>query len=45
MEKNYFIIVVNVENLKTLKNHTFSKKTFVLSIPCSKCDNKDEKNI
>ena len=26
----------NIENLETLKYHTFSKKTLVLSIICSK---------
>ena len=32
-----------MKNLKTLKYHTFPKKTLVLSIICSKCDSNDEK--
>ena len=34
--------MVIIENLKTLKYHTFSKKTLVFSIICSKCENEDE---
>ena len=32
-----------MENIKTLKYHTFSRKKLVLSIICSKCRNEDEK--
>ena len=35
--------MVSIENLKTLKYHTVSKKTFVLFIICSKCEKEDEK--
>ena len=35
--------MVSIENLKSLKYHTFSKKTLVLSIICSKSKNEDEK--
>ena len=35
--------MVSIENLKSLKCHTFSKKTLVLSIICSKSKNEDEK--
>ena len=37
------LFVEKLENLKNVKYHTFSKKTFVLSINCSKCKNEDEK--
>ena len=37
--------MVTIENPKTLKYHTFSKKTSVLSIICSKCGNEDEKYL
>ena len=37
--------MVTIENAKTLKYHTFSKKTLVLSIICSKCGNEDEKYL
>ena len=36
-------ILKTIENLKTLKYHTFSKKTLVVSIISSKCENKDAK--
>ena len=39
------LFVVTIENPKTLKYHTFSKKTSVLSIICSKCGNEDEKYL
>ena len=35
--------MASIENLKILKYHTFSKKTLVFSIICSKCENEDEK--
>ena len=37
------LFVASIENLKILKYHTFSKKTLVFSIICSKCENEDEK--
>ena len=38
------LLVVTIEKFKTLKYQTFPKKnTLVLSIICSKCENKDEK--
>ena len=37
------VICGNYKNLKTLKYRTFSKKTLVLSIICSKCENDNEK--
>ena len=37
--------MVNTENLKNLKYHTFLEKALVLSFICSKCDNEDEKII
>ena len=33
------LFTLSTENLKTLKRHTFSKKTLVPSIICSKCGN------
>ena len=42
-KKSIALFVVNMKNLKTLKYHTFSKKTLVLSIIVSKCGSKDEK--
>ena len=44
--KKIVLFVVNIENLKnfiTLKYHTFSEKTLIFSIICSKCENEDEK--
>ena len=35
--------MARIENLTILKYHTFSKKTLVLSITCSKGKNEDEK--
>ena len=35
--------VVSIENLKILKNYTYSRKTLTLAIICSKCRNLDEK--
>ena len=37
--------MVNTENLKNLKYHTFLEKTLVLSFICSKCNNEDQKII
>ena len=37
------LFVASIENLKILKYHTFSKKTLVFSIICSKCENENEK--
>ena len=39
------LFVVSIENSKTLKHHTFLKKTLtlVLSIICSNCQSKDKK--
>ena len=44
-KKFIVFFVVSIENLKTLKYHTFSKKTLVVSIICCKCGNEEEKNI
>ena len=42
-QKKYIVLfVVRIENLKIPKYHTFSKKTLVLSIICSKCGSKDK---
>ena len=35
------IFLVSIKNLKTLKYHTFSKKTLVFSFISSKPDNED----
>ena len=44
--KNYIAsFVVGIENLKILKYYTFSKKTSILSIICSKCKNEDKKYL
>ena len=48
MKKMFF--VVSRENLKALKDHTFSKKNIrsiiaVRSIICSKCENRVEKRF
>ena len=45
MKKTIVVFVVSIENLKTLKYHTFSKKTLVISIICSKCGSEDEKTL
>ena len=37
------LFVVDIESLKALGYHALSKKTLVLSITCSKCENGDEK--
>ena len=37
--------MVSIENLEIRKYHTYSKKTLVLSIICSKCKHEDEKII
>ena len=43
MKRIYWVICeVSIENLKTLKYHTYLKKT-VLSITCSQCETEDEK--
>ena len=41
MEKSIALFVVIIENLKTLKYHTF-EKTLVLSIICNKYGNEDQ---
>ena len=41
-KKCIVLFVVSTENLKTLKYHTFSEKTSILSIICSRCENEDE---
>ena len=43
MKKSIVLFVVNIKNIKTLKYHTFYKKTLVFSNICSKCSRKDEK--
>ena len=43
MKKSMVLFVVSIENLKTLKYHTFSKKKSVLLVTCSKCEKTDEK--
>ena len=43
MKNIYCIIVVSIENSKTIKYHTFLKKTLVIYIICNKCGNEDEK--
>ena len=35
--------MVDIEQLKTIKHHTFLKKKLVISIICSKYGSKDEK--
>ena len=35
----------SIENLKTLKYHTFLKKTLFFFIICSKCENEDKKYL
>ena len=45
MKKTIVVFVVSIENLKTLKYHTFSKKTLVISIICSKCGSEDQKTL
>ena len=35
--------MASIENLKNLKYHAFSKKTLVIFIICSKCENEDKK--
>ena len=37
------LFAVSIENLKTLKYHTFLKKLLIPSIICSKCENENEK--
>ena len=36
------LFVVSIENLNTLKYHTFSKKKTVFSVICNKCECKDD---
>ena len=42
MKTSIVLFVVNIENLETLNYHIFLKKTVVLSIICSKCNNKNK---
>ena len=37
------LFVASIENLNILRYHTFSKKTLLVPIICSKCKNEDEK--
>ena len=43
MKKSIALFVASIENLIILKYHTFLKKTLVISIICSKCENEDGK--
>ena len=43
MKKSIALFVASIENLNILKYHTFFKKTLVISIICSKCENEDGK--
>ena len=43
MKKSIVLFLVSIENLKILQYRTFSKKTLVLSVICSKCENEDGK--
>ena len=43
MTKIYRVICFKYRQFKRFKYHTFSKKTLVHSIICSKCENEDEK--
>ena len=42
-KKSIGLFAVSIENLKTLKYHTFLKKLLIPSIICSKCENENEK--
>ena len=42
-KKPITIFVVSIENFKNLKCHIFLKKTLVLSVIWSKCENEDKK--
>ena len=42
MKKYLMIFVVSIDKLKTLKYHTFFKKTLVRSIVYNNCENKDK---
>ena len=44
MKTSIVLFVVSIENSKALKCHAFLKKT-VVSISCSKSENKDEKYL
>ena len=37
------LFVASIENLKIIKYHNFGKKTLILSMICSKCENEDKK--
>ena len=43
MKKFCCIIVISIVNLKIRKYDTLQKKTLILCIICSKCENEDEK--
>ena len=43
MKKCIALFAASIENLNILKYHTFFKKTLVISIICSKCENEDGK--
>ena len=46
MKKTYFVICGKYQIFKkTLKYHTFAKKTLILSIICNRCGNEDEKYL
>ena len=42
-KKIIVLLVVNIENLKTLKYHIFSRKKMFLFIICDKCGSENEK--
>ena len=43
MKKSMVLFVASIENLKTLKYHTFSKTKLVLPVTGSKCEKTDGK--
>lgn len=43
IKKTYCIICGKDRTLKNPNSHTFKKKTLILCIICSKCDDEDEK--
>ena len=45
VKKFIALFVVSIENSKPLKYHRSLKKTLVLSIICSKCENEREKYL
>ena len=45
MKKFCCIIVISIVNLKIRKYDTLQKKTLILCIICSKCENEDKKHL